>query len=98
MSDAAGGGPAGSSDAASSVERSRQEYIEEKYGQKDAHVNLTREEVQGMLDRVLATSNTVQYLLESLKLVRDSWKYCTNASCKKLQLTVETGNWQLHIA
>ena len=54
----------------SSSGRDKREYLEEKYGSKEAHVNLTSEEVSRMLDRVLATSPTVQYLMESLRLVR----------------------------
>lgn len=48
----------------------QQEYLEQKYGGKETHLNLTKEQVEGVLDRVLAESSTVKYLLESLKMVR----------------------------
>jgi len=63
----------GSSDEAStSYQRGpdkQQVYLEQKYGGKESHVNLTKEQVEGMLDRVLADSSPVRYLLESLKMV-----------------------------
>lgn len=46
------------------------EYLEQKYGNKVSHVNLSREEVDAMVDKVLRDSPTVQYLLQSLKQVR----------------------------
>jgi hypothetical protein len=49
---------------------SREAYLEQKYGAKEAHAAFTKEQVEGMLDRVLTESTTVRYLLESLKLVR----------------------------
>jgi hypothetical protein len=47
----------------------QQEYVEQKYGTAESHVNLTKEQVEGMLNRVLEESTTVKYLLESLKMV-----------------------------
>lgn len=65
------------SSAASSAEASTRgvdlkklEYLEQKYGQKASHVHLSSEEVNAMVDKVLRDSPTVQYLLQSLKLVR----------------------------
>lgn len=58
----------------------QQEYLEAKYGSKDAHVNLSKEQVEGMLDRVLSESSTVKYLLESLKLVSSHAMYTSSCT------------------
>lgn len=53
----------------SSSSAARQEYLEEKYGSSSSHVNLSREEVDAMVERALQDSPTVTYLLQSLKQV-----------------------------
>lgn len=58
--------------SSSSVKAEKLEYLEQKYGNKASHVNLSREEVNAMVDKVLKDSPTVQYLLQSLKQVTSS--------------------------
>jgi hypothetical protein len=50
-------------------EPEKEEYVRQKYINQDSHLNLTRAEVEGMLEQVLESSPTVKYLLESLSLV-----------------------------
>ena len=50
-------------------EPEKEEYVRQKYINQDSHLNLTRSEVEGMLEQVLESSPTVKYLLESLSLV-----------------------------
>lgn len=62
--------PASTSEQASSgVKADKLEYLEQKYSNKASHVNLSREEVDAMVDKVLKDSPPVQYLLQSLKQV-----------------------------
>lgn len=44
------------------------EYLEQKYGHKEAHLAYTKQEVEKMVDKVLETNDTVKYLIESLRL------------------------------
>lgn len=57
------------STSASSTPADAEEYVQQKYGSSASHVSLTKAQVEGMLDEVLANSSPVQYLLESLKMV-----------------------------
>jgi hypothetical protein len=49
------------------------EYVEQKYGSSSSHVNLSREEVDAMVNKALQDSPTVTYLLQSLKQVIVEW-------------------------
>lgn len=71
-SDAPGPSGQGASAAESSTtvrETDKRDYLEQKYGSKESHTSLTKEQVEGMLDQVLQNNSTVLYLLESLKQV-----------------------------
>eukprot|EP00775_Hariotina_reticulata_P012541 gene12541-12674_t len=61
--------PEAASTSQVAAEDSRLEYLEQKYGNHAGHVSLSREEVESMVDKVLADSPTVQYMLKSLKQV-----------------------------
>jgi hypothetical protein len=55
--------------SSSGVDSSKLQYLEQKYGDKAAHVHLSQPEVDAMVDKVLRDSPTVSYLLASLKMV-----------------------------
>lgn len=59
--------------ARSSKEEAMREYVEQKYGSSSSHVNLSREEVDAMVNKALQDSPTVTYLLQSLKQVIVEW-------------------------
>ncbi|KAF8062910.1 ATP23 [Scenedesmus sp. PABB004] len=70
-SGSSGSGSAGSSSAAAPAPppgaASKLEYLEQKYGGAASHVALSHAEVGAMVDKALADSPTVTYLLSALK-------------------------------
>eukprot|EP00878_Enallax_costatus_P008069 GHUV01008439.1.p1 GENE.GHUV01008439.1~~GHUV01008439.1.p1 ORF type:complete len:219 (+),score=30.51 GHUV01008439.1:746-1402(+) len=67
MSEAASSASNAGQPSSSGVNAEKLEYLQQKYSSKASHVNLSREEVDAMVDKVLKDSPTVQYLLQSLK-------------------------------